>query len=112
MFIHPLGESSALGNPPHRGGASGGRGGGAACGLKVTGPGVSSESETGQEPVEKGRDSAEGRRAVQQARHGTEQIPPEVARSRYRRDVQVHRSQVDDQAEEVEVQWLKVKIED
>jgi hypothetical protein len=59
-----------------------------------------------------GRDAAERvPRAVQQMRYPTEQVAEEVARTRLRCDVQDDLVEIDNKAEQIEMQWAEHEIE-
>jgi hypothetical protein len=70
------------------------------------------EAKSGQQPVEQGRDAGQGAAVVEQAGNGAQQVAEQVSGPGYGGDVQVHRSQVDDQAQQVEVNRPKVQVKD
>lgn len=61
------------------------------------------QPQSSQEPVEQRSDGVEWRRTVQEVGDRAEQVAQQVARPRHRSDVQVNRSQVDDQTKQVQV---------
>src|SRR6266511_3975788 len=65
-----------------------------------------------KQSVQQPREGGDVGVAVEQVRHTTEQVAEQVARTRLCGDRQVHLVQVDDQSEQVEVQWTKCQIKD